>query len=117
MKHLIISCFFFLLCYHLAKAQTNADTPGPENVLVVFNENSEVSDSIKEYYKTARGIPAGNIVPLYLPDTIITIGGVTHPIIIAEGGNIIRDSINHTNGTWYASRQPGNIFINMSHYR
>ncbi len=71
MKHLLIFCFFFLLCNNLAKAQTYANTPGPENVLVVYKEPSDDQDSlgfvsraVKNYYLAARGIPAGNVVGL-----------------------------------------------------
>ena len=56
MKNLSRFCFFSLLCYNIAIAQTPtfADPPGPEHVLVVYNGNSTLSDSVKEYYKNAR---------------------------------------------------------------
>lgn len=125
MKHFIVFSFLFILCLNVAEAQTNANIAGPENVLVVYKQPSDQNDSlglvsqtVKNYYVNARNIPSSNIVPLNnLISHNITVDGSTHKVIIAEGGNIIRDSINHTNGTWYASRQPGNIFINMSHYR
>ncbi|MFN7014975.1 MAG: hypothetical protein ACK4ON_11975 [Bacteroidia bacterium] len=71
MKHLLIFCFFFLLCNNLAKAQTYANIPGPENVLVVYKQPTGpmdtlgwVSDSVMQYYTTARNIPAVNVVGL-----------------------------------------------------
>lgn len=104
MKHLIITCLLFLLCFNLAEAQTNANIPGPENVLVVYNLNSGVSDSVMQYYINARNIPSTpNTLGLYLPDTTITVGGDTHTVVIAEGGNIIRDLVSHNWGTWFAS--------------
>jgi len=117
MKHFIVFSFLFILCLNVAEAQTNANIAGPENVLVVYKQPSDQNDSlglvsqtVKNYYRDVRNIPTSNIVPLYLPDTAITIGGVTHPITIAEGGNIIRDSTNHINGTWYATRHAWKYF-------
>lgn len=111
MKHLIITCLLFLLCYNLAEAQTNANISGPENVLVVYNLNSGVSDSVMQYYINARNIPSTpNTLGLYLPDTTITVGGDTHTVVIAEGGNIIRDSVNHAIGTWYATQHAYKYF-------
>ncbi len=110
MKHLIFPCFVFLLCFNLAEAQTNANIPSPANVLVVYNSNSGVSDSVKNYYRDACNIPNSNIVPLYLPDTTIVIDGVTHPVIIAQETDIIRDSINHAIGTWYATEHAWKYF-------
>jgi uncharacterized protein (TIGR03790 family) len=103
MKHFIFFCFFFLLCYNLAEAQTNANVPSPANVLVVWNSSSAVSDSVQQYYVNARNIPASNIVPLYLPDTTMNINNEIRTINIAEGGNIIRDSLGHLWGSWFVT--------------
>lgn len=110
MKKLLISLILIHSCYYLTKAQTYASVPGPENVLVVYNMYSALSDSVKDYYINARNIPASNVVPLYLPDTVITIYNNTHPVIIAEGGNIIRDELNHEWGTWYATQHAWKYF-------
>ena len=118
MKHFLFSVIFIFLCLNLAEAQTNANISGPENVLVVYKQPSSptdtlgwISDSIKNYYQNARGIPEINIVPLNsLISHNITVGGSTHNVIIAEGGNIIRDSINHINGNWYASQHAWKYF-------
>ncbi|BDQ03789.1 MAG: hypothetical protein HRF52_14470 [Ignavibacterium sp.] len=71
MKHFIVFCFFILLCNSLAKAQTYANIPGPENVLVVYKQPTGpmdtlgwVFDSVMQYYTTARNIPAVNVVRL-----------------------------------------------------
>ncbi|MCK6615818.1 MAG: hypothetical protein L6Q47_16405 [Ignavibacteriaceae bacterium] len=103
MKKLLISLMLIHSCYYLTKAQTYASVPGPENVLVVYNMYSALSDSVKDYYINARNIPASNVVPLYLPDTVITIYNNTHPVIIAEGGNIIRDAVGHDGGAWFVT--------------
>lgn len=111
MKHFLFSVIFIFLCLNQAEAQTNANISGPENVLVVYKQPSSptdtlgwISDSIKNYYQNSRGIPEINIVPLNnLISHNITVDGSTHNVIIAEGGNIIRDSINHINGTWFAT--------------
>lgn len=100
------NCFFFLflsfLCVSNLEAQTYANVPGPENVLVVYKLPVDQSDSIglvsqaiKNYYRDARNIPNSNIVPLYLPDTTMNINNEIRTINIAEGGNIIRDSLGH----------------------
>ncbi len=65
MKQLFVSCVFFLLCYNITEAQpTYANVPGPENVLVVFNSLDLTSKDVKDYYTTARNIPAVNVVRL-----------------------------------------------------
>ncbi len=110
MKHLLVSFFFFLIYYNATEAQTYANIPGPENVLVVWNSSSSVSDSVKNYYRDARGIPESNIVGIYLPDTNITINNETHPVIIAEGGNIIRDSLYHEWGAWFVTQHAWKYF-------
>ncbi|HQF42834.1 MAG TPA: hypothetical protein PK073_07950, partial [Ignavibacteriaceae bacterium] len=105
MKHFIFITFFILLFFNAIDAQTNANISGPENVLVVYNTNSDISDSVMQYYVNARGIPTSNIVPLNdLISHDITIDGVTHPVIIAENGNIIRDSLGHEWQTWFVTQ-------------
>lgn len=64
MKHFYFFCFIFSLCYTLAEAQTNASVPGPENVLVVYNELDSTSVKVKNYYRDARSIPTTNILGL-----------------------------------------------------
>jgi len=98
MKNLLHFCFFFFLCYNIAIAQTPtfADPPRPEHVLVVYNSNSTLSDSVMQYYKGARQIPNSNIVELTELDTLtdITHNGVTHTIYLDQQGEIIRDTNN-----------------------
>ncbi|NCS89222.1 MAG: hypothetical protein GW789_10840 [Ignavibacteria bacterium] len=67
MKQFLLFSFLCFLCYTLAEAQTYANIPGPENVLLVYNLNSGVSDSVKIYYRDVRGIPASNIKGLNIP--------------------------------------------------
>ncbi len=67
MKHLLVSFFFFLLCYNVTEAQTYANIPGPENVLVVYNSLNQTSIDVKAYYQTARSIPTSNIKGLNIP--------------------------------------------------
>lgn len=103
-QFLIIIIAIFFSC-KLVQAQTYANIAGPENVLVVWNGKSEVSDSVQQYYVDQRNIPGSNVVRLdSLVSQNITVDGVTHPVIIADGGNIIRDSLNHQWGTWYATQ-------------
>lgn len=67
MKQVLCLFFLFLLCFSLAEvqAQTYANVPGAENVLVVFNELDSTSVQVKNYYQQSRGIPAGNVAGLY----------------------------------------------------
>jgi len=116
--------FFFLLTFLLItvvselKAQTYADLPGPENVLVVYKQPVDdqdtlglISEAVKDYYKTARNIPVSNILGLNsLISHNINIDGVTHPVIIAQETDNIRDSINHESGTWYATEHAWKYF-------
>ena len=67
MKYFFILCFFFLLCYNVTEAQTYANIPGPENVLVVykkpvdqFDTLGNISQAVMNYYVNARGIPGVN---------------------------------------------------------
>lgn len=118
MRILIPINLILFMCMTSVNAQTNANIPGPENVLVVYKIPSGstdtlglISDSVMNYYKTARGIPASNIIGLdNLSNHDITIDGVMHPVIIAEGGNIIRDELNHEWGTWYATQHAWKYF-------
>ncbi|MDP2304168.1 MAG: hypothetical protein Q8N03_17300 [Ignavibacteria bacterium] len=103
MKHFYISCFIFFLSYTLADAQTNANVPGPENVLVVYNELDSTSIQVANYYKTARDIPGSNIVRLdSLFGEDITIDGITHHVKLAQENDIIQDTIQN----YYQSGQP-----------
>jgi uncharacterized protein (TIGR03790 family) len=107
---LLLFSILFLLSFAIAEAQTPTDAGIPESqhVLVVYkspdpnNPADTISQSLANYYKNARNIPANNIVPLPLTRKDITINGVTHPVIIAQETDIIRDSINHelNNGTY-----------------
>ena len=104
MKHFLLFSLFLFLCSFIAEAQTNTNIAGPEHVLVVFNANDQTSIDVKDYYSNARNIPSSNIVPLdSLVSKNIIIDGVTHPVIIAQETDIIRDSINHQIGTWFAT--------------
>lgn len=72
MKKVLYFSVLFLLCFNIAEvqAQTYANIPGPENVLVVYklpdpnNPADTISRAIKNYYVTARGIPGVNVVGL-----------------------------------------------------
>jgi uncharacterized protein (TIGR03790 family) len=118
MKHLLTFFLFLFLGALIAEAQTNANIAGPENVLVVykqpFNDQDTVglvSEAIMEYYVSARGIPSSNICPLDgLISRDITADGETHRVYIAEGGNIIRDTITHIGGYWFATRHAWKYF-------
>lgn len=98
----------------MTEAQTNANIPGPENVLVVYNINSSIEDSVMQYYVASRGIPyPDNVVELNLPDsTQITVDGVTHWVGIRQETDIIRDIYNHNIGTWYATEHAWKYFYN-----
>lgn len=79
MKSFFIISFLFLLCAISLNSQTNANIPGPENVLVVFNANNQTSIDIKDYYQNARYIPESNLVPLQLPRKSINVGDWSDP--------------------------------------
>ena len=109
MKQLLIIIIAILFSCKLVQAQTYANIAGPENVLVVYNNNDDslgiISNSVKNYYVDARNIPGSNVVGLdSLVSKNITVDGVTHPVILADGGNIIRDSLNHEWDTWFATQ-------------
>lgn len=64
MKHFMFITFFIFLFLLVIEAQTNANIPGPENVLVVYNSDSDTSIMVKNYYVNAHGIPTSNILGL-----------------------------------------------------
>lgn len=97
MKHFFLFCFFFLLCFSIAEAQTNANIPSPENVLVVYNANSDTSEMIMEYYVEARGIPSPlNVLQLQLPRKVINVGDWSDPHVVKLGF----DNQNIQDSTW-----------------
>jgi len=118
MRHLFVLFFFFLLYYNVTEAQTYANIPGPENVLVVYKVPTSfqdtlgrISDSVKTYYVNARGIPAVNVVGLTLPDSVeITVDNVTHWVGIRQVTDNIRDINNHNSGTWFATEHAWKYF-------
>ena len=59
MKSLITISLLLLLLVNL-NSQTTDDIPGPERILVVYNENSAISDSIRKHYIRVHGIPESN---------------------------------------------------------
>ncbi|MBZ0198287.1 MAG: hypothetical protein K8H86_00350 [Ignavibacteriaceae bacterium] len=98
MKQFIVFCLFFLLCFSIAEAQTFADIPGPENVLVVYKMPTGlndtlgfVSDSVKTYYQNARNIPASNIIGIPLPNSVQYQSGLA---TLRNGGEIIYSNNN-----------------------
>lgn len=78
-----------------AQTPTDAGIPDANHVLVVYKLPESQADTISiglaNYYKNRRGIPANNIVGLYLPDTTITINDTTHIVGLAQETDIIRD--------------------------
>jgi hypothetical protein len=58
MKNFYFLLFVIILSYQISiPAQTFADPPGPENVLVVYNRDSEMSTNIMLHYNDVRNIP------------------------------------------------------------
>jgi hypothetical protein len=96
MKNLIIVSLLFILYFGISNAQTNANIPGPENVLVVYNSSSALSDSIKDYYQNARNIPESNILGLPLPRKVISVGDWSDPHVVKLGF----DDQNIVDSTW-----------------
>ncbi len=97
MKQLLIVSIFVLFYFATVAAQTNANVPEPENVLVVYN--SAYSDTVALHYAQVRNIPSINIFALdSLSDVQITIDGVTHSVGIRQGTDIIRDL---NSGQWF----------------
>ena len=110
LKQILFLLFLAILCLN-AEAQTNANIAGPENVLVVYNSLDQTSIDVKNYYQSVRNIPSVNLCHLdYLSPHDITLNGNTHSVILAEGDNIIRDSYNHSIGTWYATEHAWKYF-------
>ncbi len=112
---------FLFLCasYSNAQTPTYAGIPGQENVLVVYKQPTSlqdtlglISDSVKEYYRLARNIPAANVIfpGLRFPDTTFSVDGVTHTVGLRQGSDIIRDLDNHNSGTWYATEHAYKYF-------
>ena len=94
MRQFLFVTILSFLCFYLTEvsAQTNANIPGPENVLVVYkapdpnNPADTISRAIKDYYVAARNIPAINVVPgLELPRKVITVGDWSDPHIVKLG--------------------------------
>ncbi len=111
MKQFLIIILALVFYCNKSDAQTYANIAGPENVLVVWNGNSEASDSVQQYYVEQRNIPGSNVIHLdSLVSKNITVDGVTHPVILADGGNIIRDSLNHEWDTWYGTAHAWKYF-------
>ena len=103
MRHILSSLLILLFGYTLIQAQTNANIAGPENVLVVYNSNSSIQDSVMQSYITARNIPyPTNVIDLNLPDSVqISVDQVTHWVGIRQGTDVIRDIYNHNGETWF----------------
>lgn len=101
MKNLFAFLITFLTCISSVWAQTNANIPGPENVLVVYKMPSDTTDSlgyvseaIKNYYVDSRDIPASNILSLELPRKVINLNDGTgdHVVKLAYNNEHIQDS-------------------------
>ena len=101
MKHLLVSFFFFLLCYNVAEAQTYANIPGPENVLVVYNSLNQTSIDVKDYYQTARGIPASNIFGIPLPNSAQYQSGLA---TLIDSGEVIYSNNNRAAWDYYKDK-------------
>ncbi|HEX4590032.1 MAG TPA: TIGR03790 family protein, partial [Gemmataceae bacterium] len=41
---------------------------GPQDIVILYNKNLPSSKSVADYYAQRRGVPAGNFIPLDLPD-------------------------------------------------
>lgn len=96
MKHLLFLSLFLFLCSIIAVAQTPPNIPGPENVLVVYNSNSDTSILIKNYYVNARNIPGKNIKGLDLPRRVINLGDWSGDHVVKLGF----DNQNIVDSTW-----------------
>ncbi|TAL65135.1 MAG: hypothetical protein EPN88_09980 [Bacteroidetes bacterium] len=101
MKLFILICFFVLLSNKTIIAQTYANNPRPENVLVVYNKLDSTSIQVKNYYQTARGIPQVNIVGLeQLIDNVNIfdpVSNTTHLVRFNQQGEILEDAFNEEN--------------------
>ena len=103
MKCLVPSLFLVMLHILSVKAQqipTYADLPKAENVLVVYNPNSDTSTLVKEYYRIARNIPSENICPLISLPTreILNYNGEDHVIKIVQSGDICSSLLDCSSG-------------------
>jgi hypothetical protein len=89
---LLIILFLINIPIH-SQTPTNAGPPDSSHVLVVWNGNSSISDSVKNYYVNARGIPESNIIRLdNLTDEWFTYDGTSHWIEIVQSGDILKDT-------------------------
>jgi len=94
-------------------AQTFADPPGPENVLVVYNLDSEISENIMSHYVDVREIPSTNIIGIRLKNPsnygveIIQEGEEINGLVSKEAGwvyvkEVIADTLEYyLNNTYY----------------
>lgn len=103
MRHILILALLITIYCNITEAQTNANIASPENVLVVYNTNSDTSGYVKDYYVNAQNIPTVNICPIEIPhdSTQIIVDGVTHWVGIRQGTDVIRDIYNHNGETWF----------------
>jgi len=117
MKKFLYFLIILLLCFKIAEvhAQTYANMPGPENVLVVYNLNSSVSDSVANYYLSARGIQESNIIGLPDLDTLAYITdpetGVEHLIELRQGEGNEKEIIYDTQGRFDPVYRHGWIYF------
>jgi len=84
----------YIMSANAQQPPTYADPPGPENVLVVYNTLSDTSELIKNYYITARNIPAVNVVglgSLFDHDIYDPVTQTTHTVGLAQETDIIQD--------------------------
>jgi len=110
--YIFLSFLSFLTVQSYSQEPTDAGIPDANHVLVVYNSNSSVSDSVKNYYRDARNIPASNIVPLPLPVyQDITIDGSTHRVKIVQATDIIQDSVNNANNLATPTRHAWKYFL------
>lgn len=93
MKTLTYSFYLIIIIQLVIVAQIPPNIAGPENVLVVYNSSSIISQSIANYYTTERYIPVENMLPITFPtDTIIDghrihVGDFNEVIIDLDGNN------------------------------
>jgi len=100
-----IVLFLLIIFYYstiFAQSPTYATEPKPENILVVYNSQSDTSFQIMNYYKNARGIPGSNIVGLPDLDTLANIidleTGIEHLIELQQGEGNEKEIIYDTQG-------------------
>lgn len=90
----IMTLNIFLLTIPDCKAQVNI--AGPENVLVVYNENDTTSEAIATYYKNTREIPTDNMLALDFPTSTDIDNHTVHlihsrEVIVDQDGNNAED--------------------------